>query len=135
MDSMDGDRFHSDWLIGKWQVIEQGIYEDSIAPVDPDDPWFYLTLPVHEFQSDGSFRYVNGINDVNEDFARNYFTKDSLLFRYNPSVTSREEIEENPLIASVHTFTFYGRDTLKIVPFGNVFLVLRPQCFKYKRIE
>jgi hypothetical protein len=128
----DESRFHSEWLIGKWQVIEQGLDEESIKPVNPDDYCFFYTLYVHEFQSDGIYRCTN---DKNEVFERNYFTKNSLLFQYVPSITSKEEIEKSFPDCAYNELTFYGRDTLKIVPRGFVPYDMSPKAFIYKRIE
>jgi hypothetical protein len=119
--------FHSEWLIGKWQIIEQGLTENDIKPVSPEDPWYSMTSWVYEFRADGVFCI-----DSSE---QNYFTKGNLLFRYVPSLTSKEEIEKNFPDGMYDEFTFYGKDTLKTVPRGFINLDMSPKAFKYKRIE
>jgi hypothetical protein len=124
--------FHSEWLIGKWQVIEYGVTEEEIKPVDPDDYWFFYASYVYEFRTDGIYRRTNG----EEVLERDYFTKGNLLFRYYPSLISKEEIEKNfPDGMAYDEFIFYDRNTLKTVPRGLVTSDMSPKAFVYKRVE
>jgi hypothetical protein len=121
--------FHSDWLIGKWKIIEQGLTEDRIAPVEPEDFYYSKTLSVYEFRADG----VLCLGSYDE---LSYFTKGNLLFPYRPSLTlTKEVIEKNFSNYTYAKFTFYGRDTLKTVLMGNIYTDMSPKAFKCKRVE